>query len=139
MTTQQQTHLKLFPEALFDFVGGFREFAQLPHSTFDFRCVDARRVQWLVGENKQTKNKVIITGRELANERLESELNMIRIRDAAHCQSTSCTWRYLFELENRPQGLYHGVLLVVLYQVGQGVKLLTSTDVVLQVLLKKER
>lgn len=47
--------------------------------------------------------------------------------------------RYLFELENRPQGLHHGVLLVVLYQVGQGVELLASPDVVLQVLLQGEQ
>lgn len=46
---------------------------------------------------------------------------------------------YLFELENCPQGLHHGVLLVVLYQVGQGVELLASTNIVLQVLLQGEQ
>lgn len=47
--------------------------------------------------------------------------------------------KYLFELEDRPQGLHHGVLLVVLYQVGQGVKLLASTNIVLQVLLQEKK
>lgn len=47
--------------------------------------------------------------------------------------------RYLFELENRSQGLHHRVLLVVLYQVGQGVELLASTNIILQVLLQEEQ
>lgn len=51
-TARPQTHLKLLPEALLDFVGGLGQFAQLPHSTLDFGGVDARRVQRLVGGNK---------------------------------------------------------------------------------------
>lgn len=55
-TARLQTHLKLLPEALLDFVGGLGQFAQLPHSTLDFGGVDARRVQRLVGGNKRKRS-----------------------------------------------------------------------------------
>lgn len=46
---------------------------------------------------------------------------------------------YLFELKNGAQGFHHGVLLVVFYQVCEGVELLPPPDVVFQVRLKKKR
>lgn len=46
--------------------------------------------------------------------------------------------RYLFELQHSAQSFHHGVLFVVLDQVGEGVKLLPSAHVVLQVRLKKD-
>lgn len=46
-------------------------------------------------------------------------------------------WWYLFELKNGAQGFHHGVLLVVFYQVCEGVELLPSADIVFQVMLKE--
>lgn len=59
--------------------------------------------------------------------------NLVHLKSTLHMQ------QYLFELENCPQGLHHRVFLVVLYQVGQGVKLLTSTNIILQILLQEEQ
>lgn len=45
---------------------------------------------------------------------------------------------YLFELQHGAQRLHHGVLFVVLHQVSEGVELLPSAHVVLQVVLKEK-
>lgn len=71
--------------------------------------------------------------------RLAFELKIVIMWDLVHLKSTLCMPMYLFELQNCAQGLHHGVLLVVLYQVGQGVELLASTNIVLQVLLEEEQ
>src|SRR4029434_4554335 len=52
-----------------------------------------------------------------------------------HLKAVLSFHEYLLELQNRTQGFHHGVLLVVLHQVCQGVKLLTTSNVVLQVML----
>lgn len=41
------SHLKLFPEALFDLISGLGRLAELPHSALDLSCVNACRVQRL--------------------------------------------------------------------------------------------
>lgn len=41
---------------------------------------------------------------------------------------------HLLQLKNRPQSLHHRVLLVMLNEVGQGVKLLPSSNVILHIL-----
>jgi len=46
---------------------------------------------------------------------------------------------YLFEVHYNATRFHHGVLLVVVYQVSQGVKPLTATYVILGVLLKMEK
>lgn len=46
---------------------------------------------------------------------------------------------YLFELQHCAQGLHHGVLLVMLHQVSERVKLLPPAHVVLQVRLTNHK
>lgn len=69
------------------------------------------------------------------SKRPESEVKMVLMWTLVFLKSTLSMRRYLFELENCPQGLHHRVFLVVLYQVGQRVELLASTNIILQILL----
>lgn len=51
-----RNYLKLFPEALLDFIRGLCQFAELPDSALDLGSVDPGGVQGLGDTNKQTNS-----------------------------------------------------------------------------------